>query len=262
MAQDIFKRVEVKYLLNEEQYEEMMKRLEPYMQIDEYGLSTISSIYYDTDTYDVARKSMEKPVYKEKLRLRVYGEVKDDSTAFLELKKKYKGVVYKRRISLPYKEAEDYLVRGIYPKKDSQILREIDYFIKFYHPSTGTLIRYDRIAMFCKNNKDIRITVDKNIRTRFNERHLSNSEDTESILKEGEHLMEIKVPGAMPMWLTKILSDLKVYPHSFSKYGSACRMFLEFENPAPESFVTETFATDKTVAVYIKPELRKETVLC
>ena len=66
MAGNIFERVEIKYLLSREQYDALRIKLEPYMQVDEYGLSTISSIYYDTANYDIIRTSMEKPVYKEK----------------------------------------------------------------------------------------------------------------------------------------------------------------------------------------------------
>ena len=163
MAEGIFKRLEIKYLLSEDQYIKLRKRLAHYMQDDEYGLSTISSIYYDTDNYDVIRTSLEKPEYKEKLRLRVYGEVKPDSTAFLELKKKYDGVVYKRRITLKLNEALNYLNNGIYPSKDSQILREIDYFIKYYRPTKKTYIAYDRIAMYGLKDPDLRITFDKEI---------------------------------------------------------------------------------------------------
>ncbi len=198
------------------------------MQDDEYGLSTISSIYFDTDNYDVIRTSLEKPVYKEKLRLRVYGKVKDDSKAFLELKKKYEGVVYKRRVVLTLKEAMDYLNKGIYPVEDSQILREIDYFIKMYKPTRGTYIAYDRIAMYGLEDKDLRITFDKDIRVSFDRNSIVPPEDVKPVTKEGERLMEIKAQGAMPLWLTSALSELRIYPVSFSKYGMAAKTYLDY----------------------------------
>ncbi len=198
------------------------------MQDDEYGLSTISSIYFDTDNYDVIRTSLEKPVYKEKLRLRVYGKVTGNSNAFLELKKKYEGVVYKRRITLKLKDAMDYLNKGIYPAENSQILKEIDYFLKMYKPTRGTYIAYDRIAMYGLEDKDLRITFDKDIRVAFDRTSIEPPEDVKPVTKEGERLMEIKVQGAMPLWLTEALSELKIYPVSFSKYGMAAKTYLDY----------------------------------
>lgn len=227
MAQNTFKRVEIKYIISNEKYDLLIKALEPYLQVDEFGLSTIQSIYYDTEHYDIIRESLEKPVYKEKLRLRVYGDkVADDTRAYLELKKKYKDVVYKRRIHLPYKEAVDYMEKGIYPSKDSQILKEIDYFIKFHNPAKRTYVAYDRIAMYGKEDNNIRVTFDKNIRVRFDQAKLESVSDYKQIFENDERLMEIKVPGAIPLWLAGILSELEIYPHSFSKYGTACKKYL------------------------------------
>ncbi|MCR4728324.1 MAG: polyphosphate polymerase domain-containing protein [Lachnospiraceae bacterium] len=250
MAQCIFKRLEIKYLLSEKQYNQITDRLSSHMEVDEYGLSTISSIYYDTENYDIIRTSLEKPEYKEKLRLRTYGEVKDDSVAFLELKKKYDGVVYKRRITLPLKEAEDYLNHGIYPSKDSQILREIDYFIKMYKPTGRTYVAYDRIAMYGIEDESLRITFDKNIRTAFDRGSLRSGKEGSPVIKEGERLMEIKASGAMPMWLVNILSDLKIYPVSFSKYGTACKLYMDYGKASVEYSVPAT-AMNKTSREYI-----------
>lgn len=230
MSQNTFKRVEIKYLLTKDQYLAIREKLADYMEEDEYGLSTIQSIYYDTENYDLIRDSLEKPVYKEKLRLRAYGkEITDDTNVFLELKKKYEGIVYKRRISLPYGEAINYLENGVYPKKDSQILKEIDYFIKYHNPTRRTYISYDRIAMYAKADKDLRITFDKSIRATFERNSFKEGKKGEFLLNDGERLMEIKVAGAMPLWLTGILSELEIYPNTFSKYGKACRMFLAYE---------------------------------
>ena len=240
MAGNIFERVEIKYLLNKEQYDALRIKLEPYMQVDEYGLSTISSIYYDTDTYDVIRTSMEKPSYKEKLRLRAYGTIKEDSTVYLELKKKYDGVVYKRRVALPIKVAADYLERGIYPKdNDSQIFREIDYFVKSNKVTTGTLIAYDRTAMFGKEDKELRITFDQNIRTSFDKVDLRTKKEEKPVIKNNEYLMEIKVLGSMPMWLTEALNELKIYPHSFSKYAQAMKLYGTESMRGPEEIKEE-----------------------
>lgn len=260
MSQSIFKRVEIKYLLSEAQYQEMMKRLEPYMRIDEYGLSEINSIYYDTEGYDIVRESLEKPVYKEKLRLRVYGEVNDDSKAFLELKKKYKGVVYKRRIAMKLREAEDYLNKGVIPDINSQIFREIDYFVKFYRPTRKNLVKYQRIALFGIDDKDIRITFDSDILVKLNEGNLRKPENARNLLNPGERLMEIKVPGAMPMWLASILSELNIRPSSFSKIGEGCKRYMAADTECVNMVIQKNNET-AYAAMSLKGNERK-TVIC
>lgn len=99
--QTVFKRYELKYMLTLEQKAKVLAAMEPYMELDKYGRTTIRNIYYDTDTYLLIRRSIEKTAYKEKLRIRSYSRADKDSTVFVELKKKYQSVVYKRRISLP-----------------------------------------------------------------------------------------------------------------------------------------------------------------
>ena len=215
----VFKRVEKKYLLTQKKYELLQKYISPYMEQDSYGLHTICNVYYDTDNYDLIRESLEKPDYKEKLRLRSYGTVGRKDTVFVELKKKYKGVVYKRRISLTLEEAECYLNNNIKPKKESQISKEIDYFMKLYNPKTKAYIAYDRVAYFGKEDKDISINIDKNIIGRQYDLSLEKGDYGDYLLGRLECLMEIKVSGAMPLWLSSILSELKIYPVSFSKYG-------------------------------------------
>ena len=142
------KRVEMKYLLTPEQYSSLRKAIQHYMKEDDYGLTAICNIYFDTDAYDLIRHSVEKPVYKEKLRLRSYGIPDENSRIFLEIKKKYKGVVYKRRIGLTYSEAVRYIENGTPPADCGQIFREIDYFMKFHKPVPKLYLAYNRIAMY------------------------------------------------------------------------------------------------------------------
>lgn len=215
-----FKRIEKKYLLDESKYKQFISKIEPYMQLDEYGLHTICNIYYDTDKYDLIRTSIDKPVYKEKLRLRSYGVPDCDSKVFLEIKKKYKGVVYKRRISLKLSEAKDYLETGKKLPNDGQIEWEIDYFVKHYKPKAKMFIAYDRMAYYGKEDSSLRMTFDKNIRSREDFLDLENGDAGKLLLKNNERILEIKVPGAFPLWLATILSELEIYPVSFSKYGN------------------------------------------
>ena len=211
---DVFQRIEVKYLLNDEQYTKLMKKLENMAKVDCYGKTSIQNIYFDTPDYKLIERSLEKPVYKEKLRLRSYGTAKDDTTSFIEIKKKFKGVVYKRRISMPYSEAVDYLVNHKEPKEKSQISNEIDYFLKYYKGiAPAMVISYDRIAF------------DTNIRWRTDKLSLKESTSGHEILLPGQHLMELKIAGAMSPELAKILDELNIRKTSFSKYG---RGYLEY----------------------------------
>ncbi len=220
MSDNTFERIEKKYLLNKAQYTALQERIKNHVMLDEYGLHTICNIYYDTEGFDLIRSSLEKPVYKEKLRLRSYGIPSKDSKVFLEIKKKYDGVVYKRRISLTLREAYDYLSNRIRPAEDnSQIFKEIDYFMKFYDPQEAMYIAYDRMAYFGILDNSFRMTIDTNIRSRDYDLKLEHGDYGETLLAPDTYLMEVKAAGAMPMWLTVSLSALKIYPESFSKYG-------------------------------------------
>ncbi len=217
---DVFQRIEVKYLLDDMQYTELRKRLEPMAAVDSYGKTSILNIYFDTPDYRLIERSLEGPVYKEKLRLRTYGTASDDTNAFIEIKKKYKGVVYKRRISMPYKEAIEYLVDGKRPAKRTQISDEIDYFLKYYKGIKPAMaISYDRIAMAGINDPELRITFDTNIRWRTEKLSLTEGNWGKDILLPGQHLMELKVAGAMSVELARILDELNIRKTSFSKYG-------------------------------------------
>lgn len=221
MGNQIFQRIEKKYLLDDDQYESFMRCIEPYMQLDEYGLSTICNIYYDTDHFDLIRRSIDKPVYKEKFRIRSYGVPRENSKVFLEIKKKYDGVVYKRREIMTLRQCQNYLMTGKIPEgKDSQIMREIDYCIKYYDLKPALYLAYDREAYYGKQDKELRMTFDINIRSRQNDLDLAKGDAGELLLRSDQHLLEIKIPQAMPMWLVKIMNELEIYPVSFSKYGT------------------------------------------
>ena len=215
-----FERSEKKYLITTAQYTALREVLDKRMTADKYEQYTVCNLYFDTDHNDLIRRSIEKPRYKEKLRLRSYGVVADDDKVFLEIKKKYKGVVYKRRIVLPYGEAKAYLYDGIPPRETGQIFREIDYFIKFYHAFPKLYLSYDRVALCgVGEEKGLRVTFDRNIQSRTYDLDLSIPPSGEQLLTPDQWLMEIKAPGAVPLWLSEALTRLAIYPNSFSKYG-------------------------------------------
>lgn len=223
--QGVFKRYEKKYLLNPQQVKLVTEKILEHMKLDQYGLSTICSLYFDTEQFDLIRRSIEKPVYKEKLRLRCYGKSASGSdTVFVELKKKFKGVVYKRRIVMSYDEATGYLIRGEKAPAESQISREIDWFLSFYKPRPAALVCYDRLAYYGIEDNEFRVTFDFNVRCRRDRLDLALGDEGERIIPEGYAIMEIKTKGAMPLWLCSLLSENKIYPASFSKYGTYYKM--------------------------------------
>ena len=221
--QRCFQRYEKKYLLNPEQYQKIRAGLAPYMEADEHGRYTICNLYYDTPDFQLIRASLDKPVYKEKLRMRSYGVPADGDSVFVELKKKYKGVVYKRRTALEAGEALDYLAGRCNPRAKDQICREIDWFLGRYHPAPQVFIAYDREALAGLEDRVLRVTFDIDLRWRDTALDLRSGDGGERITSRDQILMEIKIPGSAPVWLSRLLSENSVFPTSFSKYGVCYR---------------------------------------
>ena len=223
----VFKRYELKYLLTVQQKEKILAVMKPYMNLDQYGRTTICNLYYDTDNYLLIRRSIEKPTYKEKIRIRSYSRAAADSPVFVELKKKYMDVVYKRRISLPYEKAVEWLSASGHPDKHTQIAKEIDYVIKSYKTlRPAVFLCYEREAYYSNDGSDFRITFDDNILCRQDDLSLTSEVYGTSILSQEKVLMEIKCNGGIPLWLTEFLSAEKIYKTSFSKYGTAYQTLI------------------------------------
>ena len=223
-----FERYELKYFLTEEQKSRLMPVLLERMAVDEYGEHTISNIFFDTDTYEITRASIEKPIYKEKLRVRAYGTPDPETgMVFIELKKKYNKVVYKRRIAVPVPAARAFLLEGKQPESaDPQITREIARFMELHHPRPKVFLCYDRMAMFSRENPDLRITMDTNLLWRDRDLSLCSGAWGDPVLPENRTLMEIKIPGVMPLWLSHTLSELRIFRTSFSKIGTCFKTFI------------------------------------
>lgn len=229
MSIDVFNRFEKKYILDQATYETVYGILKERMTLDPYnkedGFYTISNIYYDTKEDELIKKSLSKPIYKEKLRLRAYGVPKMDTKVFLEIKKKYKGLVNKRRSTLMLNEAYDFIQTQIMPEpkiyQNRQVLKELDFFLKQYRLVPSMYIAYDRIAL---HSEDLRITFDTHIRARTYDLSLEQGDYGTPVLKEGEWLMEVKAHHALPLWFVRVLSDYHIYSTSFSKYGKAYMM--------------------------------------
>ena len=219
--QAVFKRKEIKYLLTSAQLEAFRTAMEQHMEPDAFPHSSISNLYYDTLDFRMIRRSLEKPSYKEKLRLRSYATAEDSSQAFLEIKKKALGVVYKRRESLPYSQAVAYLDGGI-PGGEGQIFRELDWILFAYGDlSPAMFVSYERDSFRGLEDPGLRLTLDRDILWRIRGLDLRLGAWGEPLLKEDETLMEIKISNAMPLWLSSALSDMGIFPLSYSKYGRA-----------------------------------------
>ena len=219
--QTVFERTEKKYIITLSQRKALLGMINEYIKPDEYGESTVCSLYFDTEDFRLIRRSMEKPAYKEKIRLRSYSTPKAGSKVFLELKKKYDGVVYKRRQTLEYLQAMRYILGREMPN-DSQIMREIDWSMNYYKTiSPKMFIAYDRTAFYSKTDHELRITFDRNVRFRTDNLDLAKGHYGERILDGGLCIMEIKALSAMPLWLTAALKELRIFPGTFSKYGTA-----------------------------------------
>jgi SPX domain protein involved in polyphosphate accumulation len=226
--QGVFKRYEIKYLINETKFKLLRQRFQEELILDHYGKATVCNIYYDTLDFLLVRSSLEKPVYKEKLRLRSYGTPAANDRVFIELKKKYQGIVYKRRIHAELTDAVNYLNGQKKALEPSQIKSEIDWFISFYKNLRPAMyIAYDRIALHGVENPELRVTFDHNIRYREEDLRLDSKNFGYPLLKEGICLMEVKISGAMPLWMSEILSELEIFPVSFSKYGRGYETLLE-----------------------------------
>lgn len=219
-----FERRELKYRITDAQRAALEAAFGARMVPDEHGESTICNIYYDTADYRLIRASLEKPAYK---GLRSYGVTEPGGEVFLELKKKYKGIVYKRRITLPEDAAGEFIAGRAPLGEHGQIGREIEYFTAFYAPLLPAVhLSYERSAWFSREDRDLRITFDKNIRFRQEDVSLTLPAGGRRILPEGESLMEIKAAAALPLWLVSELDTLGIYQSTFSKYGEAYKAIL------------------------------------
>ena len=225
---DVFRRRELKFIIDAPQRQALEEVLCQRMVPDKHGRSTICNLYYDTPDYRLIRRSLERPVYKEKLRLRSYGLATADADVFLEMKKKYKGVVYKRRIKISEPEAFAFMEHSAPLPKDTQIGREMVYFRDFYRDLAPRIyICYDREAWYDPNDGGFRVTMDQAIRFRTADLSLAIPPEGKMILSPELSVLEVKAEGGIPMWMTEFLSKHQIRKVSFSKYGRAFQQLLQ-----------------------------------
>ena len=246
MGIEVFNRHEKKFFLSGEQYKAIKEVLLKYMEPDKHNVDgkfyTICNIYYDTEDDNVIRTSISKPLYKEKLRLRGYGVPGLQDKIYLEIKKKFNKFVNKRRTPFLLREAYDFLdnkgVKELLPHMNGQVIKEIQHFLEMNEVYPKVYLAYDRRAYFGKDDPDLRVSFDNNIRTRRDELRLELGDHGRQLLEDPDYwLMEIKIINAMPLWLSRALGDLNIYPRSFSKYGTE---YLQFVKRSIESTEGET----------------------
>jgi len=261
MAIEIFNRRENKYRINSEQFELLNAEFAKVMTPDKFCRDgktyCINNIYYDTPDNSLIRTSLAKPTYKEKLRLRAYGIPDNDSKVFVEIKKKVNGVVNKRRTTMKLNEAYRFLQNGavetVEPDMNKQVVREIEYMLSHYKLQPTVALSYERLAYFGDN--DLRVSFDRNIRTRRNDLALERGTHGDELLDKGEWLMEIKTSKAYPVWLCKLLSENKIYPTSFSKYGEEYKEYLKCSNQFSYQVVEQTNSQSEDYWARSQPRL-------
>lgn len=240
MAIEVFNRREIKYMLTDADRDALLGIIGEYMDSDPFNKDgktySICNLYLDTPSNELIRKSLEKPVFKEKIRLRSYGQVGLGDKVFLESKKKFNGVVNKRRTNFLLGDVYQYFADGTIPqnavtadgkpvKMNQQVMREIDYIMHFYPLKPRVYISYDRWAFFEKGNADFRLTIDTNIQTRRDDLRLDSPAYGTQLLQPGQWLMEAKAFRAFPLWFVRFLSSRKIYNTSFSKYGTEYKRY-------------------------------------
>mgnify|MGYP006395032435 CR=1 FL=1 len=229
MAIATFKRYELKFLIDGRQYRAILPALLEHMKPDAYCTGgrdyRIYNIYYDTDDNRIIRSSLDKPYHKEKLRLRSYSSpTPPEGEVFLEIKKKTGGIVHKRRASMTLSEAYRFVGNGEPPETsdyiNAQVIREIDFFMKQNPVHPAAYIAYRRKAFFGKTDRNFRITLDYDVRTRRDNIGLEKECSGEELLDDDRYLMEVKISDSVPLWLADLLAQEGIYRTSFSKYGT------------------------------------------
>lgn len=246
----LFQRHELKYLLDLSQYAALRDALTLYMEPDRWPHSTVRSLYFDTPNLVLARRSAEKPAYKEKLRLRSYGPASGETPVFVELKKKYRGQVYKRRCQAGYTQAMAWLCGQSEAPESSATAREIDRFLVFYDSlAPALLVSYERdslrlraggslsdalmpaaLAAHDPSSPELRVTFDRALKASAAHLSLNAQASGVQLLPSSQVLMEVKCAQAIPLWLSGLLSELHLYPSTFSKYGRAWRLFASMSS--------------------------------
>ena len=244
---DTFERKEKKYVLDEKTLAHFMQLVGDKFGDDQYAHSTISSLYYDTPEFSMINRSIEEPLYKEKMRIRCYDDPSDEAGVFVELKKKFKGIVYKRRIRMSIEGAYAYLEGTPYSHASllgsaieslemdmikQQNIREIDACLNRHGKlSPAIMVVVERHSIRSTDGSNLRITFDRNARWRAHNLRFDTGFQGTPIFGGGEIIMEVKALGTYPLWLVQALDEIEAYPVSCSKVGLAYKALCTEKKP-------------------------------
>ena len=229
MEEKVFDRIEKKYLITKSDKKKLLRSINKYMKHDSYYKSEVLNLYFDNQNYDLINQSIDWVDFKEKLRARSYGGY---DRVFLEIKTKIRqpenNIGYKRRVMITHEDFEmlvrkqctmaELATKVIETKNDLQIAKEVDYLIDTFDLEPKILVTYNRESY--KGDGGLRITFDENLK--YRDKNLSfDKANNDKIYFEDDHniIMEVKAHGVMPLWLVKLMSELKLYPQQFSKIG-------------------------------------------
>lgn len=246
MAIEIFRRKEQKYLITTVQYEQLIQQISPFMRPDKFGEDgkyTVTSLYFESDDHKIYFETKNKLKYRQKLRLRIYDDTDIHGTAFFEVKQKHKKVVNKRRMLISLSEAYRYINRlesciNNYEGSNIQVLREIDYFRNLYRLEPEMIVSYDRHALHCITDPELRITFDSNLRCRNEDLLLENGAYGKNFVDSNLVVLEVKVNDSVPLWLTRILQQLNCEQRSASKFCTSLELLKNPPLPNGEENVT------------------------
>ncbi len=225
-----------------------------------HGFYCLSSIYFDNDIDQCFHETMNGERYRQKIRLRVYrsaGDMSgasgvdavrdepldDDCPAFFEIKSKINGLVMKRRVKMRLADAmaftaltQKQLAEGTearlvltdgnaetlkrFGASNVQILREIQYIILSKKLRPRNVVSYERLALFAKDDPELRVTFDLNVRTRGDDLDLAAGTQGRLSTPPGTAVLELKTGRKIPLWLVKIAAKYGYRNNTFSKYCS------------------------------------------
>lgn len=250
LAIEIFCRREQKYLITKEQYGQLIEELSTRMRSDKNGKEgkyTVASLYFENDEKQIYFETKNKLKYRQKLRLRVYGETDLDGIAFFEVKQKHQNVINKRRLTIPLAEAYRYLREGKqsdlsqFHVSNQQVLKEIDYFINYYQLSPKMIVSYDRHAMHGTEDENLRITFDFNLRCRKEDLQLEHGTYGKHFIDPNLVIVEVKVDHSVPLWLARSLQKIHCEQRSASKFCTSTELLDSdnfWQNRELENFLT------------------------
>ncbi|QHF55620.1 MULTISPECIES: polyphosphate polymerase domain-containing protein [Streptococcus] len=223
-----FKRVETKYLISNHQRRQLLSDLGKHMEADDFAQSTITSLYFDTEQFDMIQDSLAKKYGKEKVRLRTYEMESDlDMPAFLEIKQKIDGVGYKYRIKTTPRQAAILMAsdadKVVEDKRLASQLEKLHQRYGVIKPSM--LIAYKRLSFRGKKDKSVRVTLDMNMTYAVVNQLTMIGHESFPLLPDQQLIMEVKVAEQIPDWLENILHQYKLEKNSFSKYGHAYGLY-------------------------------------